>query len=406
MTSSEMSESRFGAQQRRRRVALGGQLLLLALHLFLRRDDADAAQLGFSLGLEFLGALQAQCDLAVDLGRLGGQQGFGLLLPQGQVALDFGEAGLTLGVDPGPFGLLPGMLARRLLGGVARRAGFLHPLALGDLGFLLLTLDLQLALQRIELGLTHRDVAIGLDCRPLFPVGGDNFGQLAHADGVEGVVLVQRRQRRLVEPGERGRFEPQAVLLEIFRKQGFDFPDELAPILVELVHGLGGDDRLHGADQPAVEQFVQPVGAERTGADCLGRNRHALRRRQDTQIEFHLHVEAQPVLGHQGGVAGARNLQRHGAHVDLFHPVQEGQDHAAAVHRHFLPAETGPDQCGFPGRLAVESLQEGDENRQRNNNDDNGDEGRHRDRLGNSIAAILTVFRRRSSYPCFIFHVK
>src|SRR3546814_4411199 len=55
--------------------------------------------------------------------------------------------------------------------------------------------------------------------RSLFLVGGDHLGQSAQTDRVEGIVVVDRGKRRLVETPQRHRFQGQAVLRQAFGHQ-------------------------------------------------------------------------------------------------------------------------------------------------------------------------------------------
>ena len=134
----------------------------------------------------------------------------------------------------------------------------------------------QALLGRLELRLAHRDVGIGLDLGALLLVDGDDLGEPAHADRVEGVVLVERRERRLVQPRQRHRVEQDAVLRQVVAQQaGRPCATNSARFScsVSIVSARG--DRLHRVDEAALEQVADAVGRERLGAERLRGGGHA-----------------------------------------------------------------------------------------------------------------------------------
>ena len=76
--------------------------------------------------------------------------------------------------------------------------------------------------------------------------------------------------------------------------------------------------------------------------------------------------------------------------------MQERQRDETAIHHNFLATETRTDQRCFARRLAIEPLHESDEDRQRNDDDDNGDECRHPKPLHIQLRKSVTDLRWKS----------
>jgi hypothetical protein len=258
--------------------------------------------------------------------------------------------------------------------GVARRLELLDLEALPDLRFFLLAREAEPLLDRLELRLAHRDVGVGLDLGALLLAGGDDLGELAQADGVEGVVVVERGECRLVHPRQRHRFELQAAVREVLAHRFADRAHELGALVVQGIHGEGRAGRLDRVDEAALEQVPHAVGAERLGADRLRRGGDALDRRLHAEVELELDVDAHPVFGDQRLGAGAAHLDPHRPHVDLVDLVQERQRQRAAGEDDLLAAEAGADEGDVARGLAIEPVQERDADGDRDDQDDQAEQ--------------------------------
>ena len=109
-----------------------------------------------------------------------------------------------------------------LLSGLER----LDLLVLADPGLLLVALDLKLSARGLHGRQADRHFRVGIDLRALLLGRCYDLGQLAHADRVECVVLVQRGERRLVEGGQRHGLDAEPVLGEVLRNQHADLLHE------------------------------------------------------------------------------------------------------------------------------------------------------------------------------------
>ena len=258
--------------------------------------------------------------------------------------------------------------------GVAGRPHLFDLEVLIDLRLFLLLSEQEPLLGGLELRLPHRNVGVSLDLGALLAVDGDDLRKLAQADGVEGVVLVEGGERRLVEPRQRDRIEENAVLLEIIAQQLGDTGDEFGAVLMQAVHRMARGDRLHRVDEAALEQVAQAVGRERFGAERLRRSGDALRRRHDAHVEFEFDIDAQAVLGDGRFLRRAPHLDAQRAHIDLFDLVQERQRQAAAGDQNALAAETGAHQRDFARRFTVEAVEEHHRDRDNDYRDRDGEQ--------------------------------
>ena len=171
----------------------------LGLDVFLGEHDLGARQFRLCPRLRLFNVLGRELNGAVDLLHLDAELGVELQPAQFALLGDFHRLGLPLALNTR---ILRGdhrPLAR--LGGfrVARRPDFLDFQVLIDLRLFLLLGEQEPLLGGLELGLSHRDLGIRLDLGALLAVDGDDLGKLAQSDGIEGVVFVERRKRRLVE---------------------------------------------------------------------------------------------------------------------------------------------------------------------------------------------------------------
>ena len=114
--------------------------------------------------------------------------------PDGAFTRDFGLADGAFSGDAGFFGFafgsgfLAGDLSR------LRRLHGLDFLLLRDARLLFVLLDLQFKAGRLHGRTTHRHVGVGIDLGAFLLGIGNDLGQLAHAYGVEGVVLIECRK--------------------------------------------------------------------------------------------------------------------------------------------------------------------------------------------------------------------
>jgi hypothetical protein len=215
-----------------------------------------------------------------------------------------------------------------------------------------------------------------LDHRVLFDVVADLlapldlFGQPRQAFRVEGVGRIEEFHAGLVELGQRHGFEFQPVLQQVAGDPVAHAAHEVATLLVKFLHcHLGG----HGAqrvDELALHQFLEHVGLHRPCAQGLGGIRDGLHRRLHPDIELRDHVHPHPVLGDQGLVASARDLQAKGVHVDGNNFVNDRQHERSPVHDHLLPAKAGADERTLLGGAQVQPVQQPDQDRCHDGNDD------------------------------------
>ena len=240
----------------------------------------------------------------------------------------------------------------------------------------------QPALGRVEQGLAHRDVGVGLDLGALFLVDRDDLGQAPHPDRIEGVVLVERGERGLVEARQRDRVEQDAVLRQVVAQQPGDLGDELGALFVQRVHLLARRDRLHRIDETTFEHVANAVGREGLGAERLRRGGHTFDRRLHAHVKLKLGVDAHPVFGDQRFFAGAPHLDADRAHADLVDLVQEGQREEPARDHRLLAAEAGADDRHVTRRLAVEAVQEHHHDRDHDDGDDDSEEPGEHDHVG------------------------
>ena len=261
--------------------------------------------------------------------------------------------------------------------GLARGARGLDLALLGDRRLLLFLGEEELLLGGVELALAHRDLGIRLDLGPLLPVDGDDLGETAHAEGVEGVVLVESMEGGLVEAGEGHRLEEEAVLGEVLAEDLAHRRGVLAALVLEAVHGVAGRDGKHRVHELALEGLRELGGTESLAGEGLGGGRDPLLGGPDPDVELRPDVDAQAVRGDDGGGADPLDLELRGPHVDLGHLVEEGEREAAAVEHDLLPAEAGPHQGDLAIGLCIEPVEEPDPDHQDDDENDRDDEPEH-----------------------------
>lgn len=221
-----------------------------------RLGRLGAGQIGGGTSTAFLFGFLLDDDLALLLGHLQ----FALLGDLGLADLafagDLGGAHLFFPGDPGLFGGAHAFLAA---GGDFRALGGLHGLDLldlGDRGALFLLLDGEFLTLRFHRGAAHGDLGLGVDLGALLLGLGDDLRQLAHPHGVEGVVLVERLERRLIERRERDRFKAEAVLGQVFGDGILHLLHEIRPVFVQLVHGHARGHGTQAVDQLALDHLA------------------------------------------------------------------------------------------------------------------------------------------------------
>ena len=211
-----------------------------------------------------------------------------------------------------------------------------------------------------------------------FLLHGDDLGELAHPDRVEGVVLVERRERRLVQPGQRHRIEQHAVLRQVVAQQLGDLATNSARFSCSVsIVSLAATDCSASTKRPS-SRLRMPSGVKALRADRLRGGGDALDRGLHAHVELELDVDAHAVVGDQRLFAGAPHLHADGAHVDLVDLVQERQRQAAARDHDALAAEAGADERDVARRLAVEAVEKDDHDRDHDDRDDDAEKpGEH-----------------------------
>jgi hypothetical protein len=181
----------------------------------------------------------------------------------------------------------------------------------------------------------------------------DLLGQLGQTLGVERVIGVEMLDRRLVEPGQRHRFELEPVHRQVVRTDLLHLLDEIGALLVELVHRHARRDRTQRVDELALDQILQRFGVHRAQAQRLRRHGNRARIGTHANVEFGLYVDAQPVERDQRVDILAFDRQPHGVHVHGHRFVEHRQHQRAAVHDHPLAAESGADKSYFFRRAPI-----------------------------------------------------
>ena len=277
-----------------------------------------------------------------------------------QVALDLGLLRLPLALDARFLRQGAGARPRGLDFGVGLDAPLLDIKTLGDLGILLLALDRQPLLGLLEMAAADRDIGVGLDVDARLAVFRDELGQPPHADRIECIGVVERGERRLVEPHQRHRFHHQARAREIFREPRRHGGNVARAVFVQRVHRPHRRLALHGIDQLAGKQRLHFVLAKGLGTERLGSGRDTFNGRLDADVEFERDVDAQPVGGNQRCIAGTLDRQPHRSHVHAVDLVEEGERQGTAIDDDPAAAGAGTDQGRVARRLGVEPVHDGD----------------------------------------------
>ncbi|MEO6032492.1 MAG: hypothetical protein ABIP61_11420 [Burkholderiaceae bacterium] len=233
---------------------------------------------------------------------------------------------------------------------------------LRDLGCLLVARDLDQALGGRQPGLRHGHLGIGLRDGTALAILGDDFRELAHADRIEHVVLVQLRERCLVELDQRDSLQLQSGFRKL-RGHGLTHGRrELSAPAMQIVKHEHGRVTLHNVDEAALENSTQIVRAQRACTEGLHCGRHTTGIWRDAHTELHDRVDAQAVLGKKTASGLALHHDALSTHAHFVHAVQDGQCEEASVERHPLAAGAGAKQRHVASRFPIKTLQEGDGN--------------------------------------------
>ena len=178
-------------------------------------------------------------------------------------------------------------------------------------------------------------------------------------------------ERRLVQPGDRHRFQQEPVLFEVRRQDRRDLGTVLAPVVLQAVHRVARRHRQHRVDQLAFQRLGQVRRPERLPRQRLCRRRDALVRGIDPHVELGPDIDAQAVRGDDRLRPQPLDLEPRGLHVHFRDLVQEGQRDEAALGRDKLAAGTGPHQCNLARGLAIVPVEKQDHE---DRNDDHCDD--------------------------------
>ena len=349
----------FLGRNRQRARGLGDGLrlgLLLALG-----GDRDRAFLRDDLQVAFhFGVAALHREIGFDLSGVARLVGFGLLVGDRQFLLDavFGFV-LHRGLLD-----LRGLRAHRsgLVGDVALLRQF--RLALG--GF-----DGQRGLPGDEVLLGDVDLGGADDLVALLLAFPGDLGQRRQTVGVEEIARVEMLDVALVEPGQRHRFELEAVVLDVGADRFLHRLDEGRALLLQLFEVHGGGDRTKTVDEFRLDQLAQFAGIVGAAAQRLRGERDRRGIGFDAHVEFGADVDAHAVLGDQRIRAAARDFEPQRLQVDRGRRVENRQHERAAVEDDFLAAEAGADIGFVTGRTAVEFCKQETDNK--NDNDANSD---------------------------------
>jgi hypothetical protein len=323
-------------------------------------------------GALLLGQLQRLAPF--DLGTLDRAFLVDAFLLQALVAADARLLDRLLGGDLCAFGIL---LALRALGaqlGTLARAGDFHFALLRQARLLGFAVDLQAQLLGLEVLVADGDQRVLLDIVALLLAPLDLLGQPRQAFGVEGVAGVEEFHAGLVQLREAGTFQLQAVLGQVFGHGLAHALDIEAALLVQLFHrhvGRGGAQRV---DELAFHQLLQLLWLHRAQAQRLGGGGHALGLGGHAHVELGDHVHAHAVLGDQGLVAPAADLQPQRIHVHRDHVVHDGQHEGAAVQHHLLPAQAGAHESALLAAAQVQPVQQPHRDGHDDGHDDQGED--------------------------------
>jgi hypothetical protein len=262
------------------------------------------------------------------------------------------------------FGFLGGGLG-------AGRGGLVGNVALlRQLRFLLLALDLQRLLLGFEILLRDRDLGVADGQVALLPLGLGDARQRGQALGVEGVVGIEILGVGLVEAGERGAFQLQAVQQQVGRHCLLHRLHELGALFLQIGQRHGRRDRAQRVDELGFDQLTQLLGVVGAIAEGLGGECDRLGVRLHADIELDADVDAHAILGDHGVDFLALHLEAQGLQVDPSKRLEHRQHQRAAVQHDLLSPEAGADIGDVLGGPAVEPADDGADGDQADDPDD------------------------------------
>jgi hypothetical protein len=216
---------------------------------------------------------------------------------------------------------------------------------LGEFGVFFQAQYLQRFLRRVEVLLGDGDFGVAYRLVALLAFGLDDLRQRRQAFGVKGIVGVEELGVGLVELGERGAFQFEAVELEIGGDGGLHRLDEIGTLLLEVCERHRGGDGAQRIDEFRFHQFAQLGHIVGAFAQRLRRKRDRGRIRLDANIELDPDVDPHAVLGDHGVLGIAVHVEAKRLQIDPGNALEDRQDHRAAVDHHLLAAESGSDIC-------------------------------------------------------------
>ena len=160
------------------------------------------------------------------------------------VAGDLRSLGAKLAVNAGLIGFTQGSFTATGRFGIAQGSAALQLQLLGNLSLLLLTLNGELGLDRIQLCLAHRYIGLRFNLGTLLLIGRHYLRQASHPDRVEGIVLIQSSERSLIHTGNGRRLQQEAVARHFFTQAIAHRPRKSTALFMHGIEGISGSDGL------------------------------------------------------------------------------------------------------------------------------------------------------------------
>jgi hypothetical protein len=224
---------------------------------------------------------------------------------------------------------------------------------------------LQILLRDVDFGRTHGEVA-------LLPLGLGDPRQRGQALGVERIVGVEVLRIGLVELGERGALQLQAVQLEVPCHGGLHGLHEVGALFLQIGEGHGRGDAAQRVDEFRLDQLAQLLGIVGAIAQGLRGERDRSGVRLHAHIEFDTDVDAHAVLGDHRLGRFAADVEAQGLQIDPGDVVEHRHDERSPIEDHLLSAGAGAD-IGSVLLSALIELAENhaDDEENKESNDDN-----------------------------------
>ena len=294
--------------------------ILGSLHCF------GAGTAGSSLSLGLVHALLAKCDIALLFGRFDSQSlrnlSLGNLLLTSDIAGTNGFLHFDFGCVCRDFRFRFACRYLRKLCG-AKRFQRLHLLYLR---FLFLEINLQRPLRRFHGRAPHRHLCISIDRGTFFLGVCNHLCKLAHANGVEGVVFVERGKRCLVESCQRYRFKLETIPPDFLGQGRLHLFHESTTALMQVVHGLLRGHRAQRIEKFTFYEVTKLVGFKCAAAKRLGGSGNRILGWFHRHIELDADIDTKSVLGNQRLLTMPAHFKPHGLHVDAADLVKIGQN--------------------------------------------------------------------------------